>query len=154
MLFRSTKPISKEYIVGLTDGEGCFYVQLTKSNAYKAGYLVQLHFHIKLQERDVKILRDINTTLKCGNVYFQKEQRKNHAQCYRYTISSKQDILNILIPFFKQNKLKTVSKQNNFKLFCKIADLVKQDLHLTKNGVEKIMLLKSEMNLKTNIGFA
>jgi hypothetical protein len=146
--------ISSDYIVGLTGGEGCFYVQLTKSKAYKAGYLVQLHFHIKLQERDVKILKEIQNTLKCGNVYFQKEQRKNHTQCYRYTVSSKQDILNILIPFFKENSLKTVSKQNNFKLFCQIANLVKKEMHLTEKGIEKIKSLKSKMNLKTNIELA
>lgn len=149
-----TKSISNDYIVGLTDGEGCFYVQLSKSSAYKAGYLVQLHFHLKLQARDKTILEDICNTLKCGNVYFQKEQRKNHTQCYRYTVSSKKDILDTLIPFFQKNQLKTKSKSYNFKLFCKIADLVRQERHLTNDGIEMIKLLKSKMNLKTNIELA
>jgi hypothetical protein len=143
-----TKSISNDYIVGLTDGEGCFYVQLSKSNAYKAGYLVQLHFHLKLQARDKKILDEICKTLNCGNVYFQKEKRNNHSQCYRYTVSSKKDILETLIPFFKENKLKTATKSYNFKLFCEIADLVKKEKHLTQDGIEKIKLLKSKMNLK------
>ncbi len=151
---KSILKLSSEYIVGLTDGEGCFYVQLTRSQAYKAGYLVQLHFHIKLQARDKNVLEKIKQTLNCGNVYFQKEQRKNHTECYRYTVSSKQNVLNILIPFFMKNKLQTVSKQNNFKLFCQIASLVKKDEHLTKNGVKKIKFLKSQMNLKTNIELA
>jgi len=144
-----TKSISNDYIVGLTDGEGCFYVQLTKSSAYKAGYLVQLHFHLKLQARDRNILVKINKKLNCGNVYFQKEQRRNHTQCYRYTVSSKKDILEILIPFFQENKLQTTSKSYNFNLFCRIANLVKKDEHLKQSGVEKIKLLKSKMNQKT-----
>jgi len=34
-----TKPIvSADYIVGLTDGEGCFYVNTWESSAYKSGW--------------------------------------------------------------------------------------------------------------------
>jgi len=70
-----TKPIvSKEYIVGLTDGEGCFYVNTWKSPSYKVGYGVQLHFHLKMQEKDKPLLEKIKNTLECGAVYFQKEQ--------------------------------------------------------------------------------
>jgi len=47
-----TKPtVSPWYVAGLTDGEGCFYVLVRESPLYRAGAVVQLHFHIKLQER-------------------------------------------------------------------------------------------------------
>lgn len=149
-----TKPIvSKEYVVGLTDGEGCFYVNIWKSPSYKAGFGVQLHFHLKMQEIDKPLLEKVKNTLGCGAVYFQKEQRANHAQCYRYTVSSQQDILDVIIPFFQQHPLQSPSKKNNFKIFCQIASLVKKKAHLTEKGVHKIKLLKAGMNLKT-IGLA
>ncbi|HEY4516114.1 MAG TPA: LAGLIDADG family homing endonuclease [Candidatus Paceibacterota bacterium] len=149
-----TKPIvSNEYIVGLTDGEGCFYVNVRKSSLYRMGFNVQLHFHIKMQEKDRFLLEKVKNTLKCGAVYFQKEQRVNHAQCYRYSISSYSDVLKILIPFFKQYPLQSFSKQKNFELFCKVAKLVQSKDHLTKDGLERIRKLKAKMNLKT-IGLA
>jgi hypothetical protein len=151
---RRTKPIvTADYVVGITDGEGCFYVNLGKSAAYKSGWRVQMHFHLKLQESDQELLWKIRNTLKCGNVYFQKEQRKNHTQCYRYSVSAWKDIESKVIPFFKKHQLQTASKRKSFTVFCQIADLVSQDTHLTEKGIEKIRTLKQGMNKRT-IGLA
>ena len=149
-----TKPIvSKDYVVGLTDGEGCFYVNVWESSSYKSGFGVQMHFHIKMQEKDKPLLEKIKNTLDCGAVYFQKERRANHSQCYRYTVNSQKDIFEKIIPFFKNNELQSVSKKKSFKFFCQIAHLVKLGEHLTEKGVDKIRKLKSQMNQKT-IGLA
>jgi hypothetical protein len=149
-----TKPtVSNDYVVGLTDGEGCFYVNIWKSSAYRAGAGVQLHFHLKMQERDRELLEMVRNTIGCGAVYFQKEQRANHCQCYRYTVSAKRDILDTVIPFFKRYPLQSASKRANFEIFCRIADLVQQGKHLTVEGLEEIRALKAGMNLKT-VGLA
>ena len=149
-----TKPtVSNDYVVGLTDGEGCFYINISNSSAYRAGALVQMHFHLKMQERDRELLEMVRNTIGCGEVYFQKEQRANHCQCYRYTVSAKRDILNTVIPFFKQYPLQSATKKANFELFCQVAFLVKEGKHLTKEGIEDIRSLKARMNLKT-VGLA
>lgn len=149
-----TKPIvSNEYVVGLTDGEGCFFVNIWKTPAYRAGAQVQMHFHIKMQERDRAVLEKIRNTLQCGEVYFQKEVRANHCQCYRYTVSSRKDIIEKVIPFFRKHPLQTASKRANFKLFSKIAHLMEKDVHKTAEGIEKIRAFKAQMNQKT-IGLA
>ncbi|PIW97075.1 hypothetical protein COZ82_01540 [Candidatus Kaiserbacteria bacterium CG_4_8_14_3_um_filter_38_9] len=147
---RRTKPVvTADYVVGITDGEGCFYVNLSKSDAYKTGWRVQLHFHLKLQAMDRELLEKVCNTLNCGKVYFQAEQRQNHTQCYRYSVSAWRDIESKLIPFFKQHPLQTASKSKSFALFCKIANLVQQDKHLTKEGIEQIRILKHGMNQRT-----
>lgn len=149
-----TKPtVSGDYVVGITDGEGCFFVNLCKTSAYVTGWNVQMHFHLKLRADDQEILWKICNTLQCGNVYFQKEQRANHTQCYRYTVSSQKDIFEKLIPFFKKHKLQTVSKRKSFNYFCQIADLVKAKQHLTLGGIEQIRVLKQSMNKRT-VGLA
>lgn len=149
-----TKPtVTKEYIVGLTDGEGCFHVNMWKSSSYKAGYGIQVHFHLKMQEQDRPLLEKVKNTLDCGAVYFQKEVRTNHCQCYRYTVNSHRDILNKIIPFFQAHPLQSVSKQKSFKAFCAVARLIERQAHLTKSGIEKIRALKSNMNQKT-VGLA
>jgi hypothetical protein len=104
---------------------------------------------LKLQERDRELLEMVKNTIGCGAVYFQKEQRANHCQCYRYTVSSQRDILNTLIPFFKKHPLQSATKRANFEIFCKIAALVETKGHLTPEGLEQIRKLKSQMNLKT-----
>jgi len=145
--------VPAEYVVGLTDGEGCFYVNVSNSSAYRQGARVQLHFHLKLQEADKELLQKVCNTLECGGVYFQKEQRKNHTQCYRYTVGAWKDIDKKIIPFFKKHQLQTMSKRKSFDVFCKIADLVREDIHLQKGGIEKIRKLKSQMNQRI-IGLA
>ncbi len=145
-----TKPVvSAEYVVGITDGEGCFYVNVSKMPTYKTGYRIQLHFHIKLQEADRALLEKIQNTLGCGGVYFQKETRSNHASCYRYTVGSQKDIFETIIPFFQQHELQTSTKRNSFELFCRIAELIRSGKHLDADGVRQIMKLKSEMNKRT-----
>jgi hypothetical protein len=150
---RTLPTVSDEYVVGLTDGEGCFYVNVGQSSRYRAGYRIQLHFHLKMQERDRDLLEKVRNTIGCGEVYFQKEQRANHCQCYRYTVSSERDIQEIVIPFFKRHLLQSASKSASFGIFCEIAALMKEGRHLTTEGVEEIRKLKSRMNQKT-VGLA
>ena len=145
-----TKPgISNEYVVGLTDREGCFYVHIRTSSAYRARAAVQMHFHLKLQERDRQLLEMVRDRIGCGAVYSQKEQRANHCQCYRYTVSAMRDIENMVIPFFTKYPLQSASKKANFDLFCQIAQLVKAQKHLTSEGLDEIRALKRCMNVKT-----
>jgi len=151
---RRTKPIvSADYIVGLTDGEGCFYVNVSNSPLYLGGARVGLSFHIKMNEKDKDLLRKVKNTLECGNVYFQKEQRENHAQCYRYTVGSHRDVIGKIIPFFKKHHLQSASKQKSFKAFCEISGIVQARKHLTKSGIKRIRELKAQMNQKT-VGLA
>lgn len=146
---RKLPAVSNDYVVGLTDGEGCFYVNVWKSKAYRAGAGVQLHFHLKMQERDRELLEQVKNTIGCGAVYFQKEQRANHCQCYRFTVSAQRDILTTVIPFFRNHPLQSASKRANFEIFCQIADLVSQGKHLEPEGLEHIRTLKARMNQKT-----
>ena|SRR3990167_7747973 len=149
-----TKPIlANEYVVGLTDGEGCFHVNMADFPAYRSGVRVQMHFHVKMQEKDRQLLERLRNTLDCGKVYFQKEVRANHCQCYRYTAFSQRDILGKIIPFFRKYPLQSASKRKSFEAFRKIASLMKKNAHLTKGGIKKIRQLKSQMNQKT-IGLA
>jgi LAGLIDADG endonuclease len=150
---RTLPKVSNEYVVGLTDGEGCFYVNVGKTSRYRAGYRIQLHFHLKMQERDRELLEKVRNTIGCGGVYFQKEQRANHCQCYRYTVSAERDIQEIVIPFFRRYPLQSASKSASFEIFCEIAALVKEGQHLHADGIEKIRELKSRMNQKT-VGLA
>ncbi len=149
---RRTKPIvSADYIVGLTDGEGCFYVNLKSPFNKNGGAMVQLCFFIKMQEQDKSLLEKVCETLGCGAVYYQHETRENHVQCYRYTVNSHRDIMGKIIPFFTKHLLQGNTKRKSFGLFCEIAKLVKSGAHHTGTGLELIRGLKSQMNYRTRV---
>ncbi len=143
--------ITAEYIVGLTDGEGCFYVLVKPPFNKNGGGLVQLNFHIKLQSEDKILLDKVKAFLNCGNVYYQNERRLNHVTCYRYTVNSHRDIIGRIIPFFRTHRLQSATKQRNFTYFCKIAELVGDGKHHSADGLEQIRELKSQMNHRTRV---
>lgn len=152
MYKRRTKPkVSADYIVGLTDGEGCFYVRVQPPYNSFGGARIQLNFFIKVQQADKGMLEKVKNTLGCGMVYFQKENRSNHTQCYRYTVSSHRNIIGIIIPFFKTHTLQGKTKLNNFRLFCQIAKLVEQGKHLSQEGLNQIISLKAQMNIRARV---
>ena len=120
-----TKPmVSADYVVGLTDGEGCFYALIKSPFNNHGGAIVQLQFFIKVQARDRPVLDKVRQRIGCGAVYFQAETRANHAQCYRYTVNSHRDIVGVIIPFFRAHPLQSPSKKKSFEIFlpnCKIS---------------------------------
>lgn len=145
---RAQPLVSADYIVGLTDGEGCFYVNIRPPYNKNGGGIVELNFHIKVKEADRGLLEKVRDSLGCGGVYFQHEIRQNHSQCYRYTVNSHRDILGKIIPFFEKHPLQS-SKIRDFERFCRIAELVAQGAHHTKHGIARIRDIKSTMNQRT-----
>lgn len=142
--------LSAHYIVGLTDGEGCFYVNIRPPDRryFRSTYGVETHFYIKMIEDDFPLLVKVKNAFGCGAVYLQKDKRAHHKDCYRFEINAQKDVYKTLIPFFDKHPLQS-NKQKNYKIFRQIAMLVKQRKHKQKKGLEKIRQLKSQMNIGT-----
>ena len=138
-----------DYITGLIDGEGSFTVYVCDPNSRKTRkrrVRVEPKFYLKLKEEDKNILFAIKNFFRCGNVYFQKDRRKNHQNCYRYEVTKRQDLIEIIIPFFKKNRLRFASKRKDFDIFCKIMELIMEGKHLKKSGVKEIYRMKKRMH--------
>jgi hypothetical protein len=140
--------LTPEYIVGLVDGEGSFtvYVQDPKSSHHARRVLVEPRFYIKLIERDKEILDKLQQYFGCGKVYFQKDTRKNHQNCYRYEVFNRNELSSVIVPFFKKYQLQFPSKRNDFEIFCEMLQLIEQKVHLTVNGLESLFQLKQRMH--------
>ena len=144
-----TKPVVKpEYIVGLTDGEGCFYVNIRPPQSKTGRPWIETHFYLKVRIDDLPMLEAVKDALGCGAVYFQRENRPNHTQCCRYEINSRKNIRENVIPFFTRHPLLSV-KQNDFRLFATISQMIDREEHLTPSGFAKIRQLKGQMNYRT-----
>jgi len=140
--------LSASYIVGLTDGEGCFYVNIKPPDKRfsRSKHGVATHFYLKMREDELPLLEKVKGFFGCGAIYHQKDKRLNHNSCYRYEINAQKDIHNVLIPFFDKYPLQS-AKKKNYKIFRRIALLVKDKRYRDNNGLKLIQRLKSQMNL-------
>lgn len=141
--------LTKDYIVGLVDGEGSFtaYVRnLDQSTEKVRRTRIEPKFYIKLIEPDKAVLDALRNYFGCGNVYFQKDTRKNHQHCYRFEVFARKDLEDKIIPFFKENPLRFPSKRKDFEIFCELMKRIKAGKHLTNSGLKRIFALKQKMH--------
>jgi len=140
--------MSPDYITGLTDGEGCFYIGIRFPKGPFKTVRVEPHFYIKLRGDNLPLLEEVRKTLKCGAIYYQNEKRINHSACYRYEVNNIKDLKEILVPFFENHPLLGV-KQKDFLIFKEVVSLVFQNKHKDPKVTRKIIKLKSTMNNRT-----
>ena len=140
--------LNSHYILGLVDGEGSFtvYVQGVEQSNRKRRVRAEPKFYLKLVEKDKDILYQLKDFFDCGNVYFQRDKRPNHQNCYRYEVASRKDLVEKIIPFFKRNSLRLNSKQKDFKNFCRLVSMMERGDHLTPEGLGKMRRIKQQMH--------
>ena len=138
-----------DYIVGLVDGEGSFTVYIRDVDKEKQAVrrtVVEPKFYIKLIEKDKDILYALKEFFGCGSVYFQKDTRPNHQNCYRYEVYNRKDLIEIIIPFFRKHELKFNSKRNDFEIFCLLMEMIKKETHRNELGLRQMFALKQTMH--------
>ena len=141
--------LTSDYIIGLVDGEGSFTAYIRDPDnpvKRKRRVYAEPRFYIKLIEKDKDILYKLKKFFGCGSVYFQRDVRPNHQNCYRYEVFNWGDLENIIIPFFRKYPLKFKSKKNDFKIFCRIMKKLKKGDHLNPNGLKALYNLKKQMH--------
>ena len=142
--------LNANYITGLIDGEGSFTAYICNlkylSRERKRRVRIEPKFYIKLIEEDKEILYGLKKFFGCGHVYFQKDNRPNHKNCYRYEVNKREDLMKVIVPFFKKCPVKLKSKARDFKIFCQILDEIKNEKHLTPEGLNKLYKLKQGMH--------
>ena len=131
--------LDKNYVLGLVDGEGSFNVRV---NRQRRRAKVELKFSLKLRHQDKEMLEELQKFFGCGKVYIQRDKRANHSLCYRFEVQNKKEIIEKIIPFFKQNSPKIQSRKRDFELFRQIVELSQND----SVDLEKIEQLKSQMH--------
>ena len=109
----------KGWIVGFTDGEGCFSVSIFRNRTSKFGWQVMPEFVITQGAKSLKVLQMTQKYFKCGKIFINKRYDNHHEHLYRYCVRKRNDLNQIIVPFFIQNPLFTEKKQN-FKIFCQV----------------------------------
>lgn len=141
--------LNPEYIIGLVNGEGSFTAYIrdpNSSSVRKRRVVVEPRFYIKLIERDKDILYQLKEYFGCGSVYFQRDKRPNHQQCYRYEVFNWKELRKIIIPFFQKHQLRFASKKNDFIIFCDIMNRIEKGEHKTEAGLKNLCQIKAKMH--------
>ncbi len=126
------------YLAGFADGEGSFNVVFRPRDDYQLPWKVSLCFNIS--QRDRVILTLFKRHLKCGTM------RQREDGVWYYEVNNFNAILANVIPFFKHFQFLSAKKKRDFAKFCQIAELMAQEAHLHKEGIEKILEIRREMN--------
>jgi hypothetical protein len=123
--------------IGFVDGEGCFYLKITRKKQ------ILLSFSITQHCRDKDLFNIIKDYLACGVI----EEISTRPNTINLIVSRQDDILNKIVPIFKENSLIT-KKSNDFYYFSKVSYLMNNKEHLTEKGYNEILLIKTLKNNK------
>ena len=118
-------------------------IKISKSDSHVVGSQVQLRFQITQQSRDKFIMEKLVSYLGCGYI-------SCRGDIIDFQVVKFIDITDKIIPFFEKYPIIGV-KLDNYLDFCKAAKLINGKKHLTVKGLEKIRLLKSNMNTLRDI---
>lgn len=134
------------YIVGFVEGEGTFHIAFYKDPRMKQNIKVIPEFHINQSYLRINTLNKIKEYFNCG--YIKANHAKNNKDTtYVYVVRDRDDLINIIIPFFQKYCLYSI-KQESFNIFAKIVHLIKDGKHRTKQGLKQIIKLAYQMNIK------
>lgn len=134
--------LSRDYIIGLVDGEGSFTVYLRKIGKYRK---VEPHFYLKMRKDELSLLTKLKKFFGCGYISLQRDKRKTHSDCYRYEIGNMKDLEKKIIPFFR-GRLQSEKRKKDFEIFCRILKIMEKKKHLTYDGWQEIKKLKEKMH--------
>lgn len=123
--------LSGDYIAGFVDGEGCFVLKFRRDIRYERKskpiyFYWDAEFVIVLRADDKGILEQIQKTLGCGRISFDKRGS------VRFSVSNLDDLKGKIIPFFEKHHLHT-KKRFDFLLWKKSVGLLYKNRGLRTN---------------------
>jgi hypothetical protein len=128
------------YVTGFTDAEGNFTVGISKHATCKSGWNITTVFAIHVHQKDLALLKLIQSFFGVGNIVFNKTKGT-----VRFSVNSIKDIINVIIPHFMQYQLIS-QKRADFELFKLVAEMVYRKEHLTMEGLHKIVSIRASIN--------
>nr|YP_009568475.1 LAGLIDADG endonuclease [Drechslerella brochopaga]QBL02555.1 LAGLIDADG endonuclease [Drechslerella brochopaga]QCW06879.1 hypothetical protein [Drechslerella brochopaga] len=131
------KNVNPYWVTGFVEAEGCFFINVIKSNAYKTGYQIKLDFSIVQHSRDKILMEGFVNYFNSGAVY-------KNADHVTYLASKFSDIQEKFIPFFQKYPLQGY-KSLDYEKFCKVGELMNKKAHLTQEGIEEIINIKKRI---------
>jgi LAGLIDADG endonuclease len=133
------------WVVGFVDGEGCFSCSIYRCGKMTLRWQVRPEFAVAQGASSREVLEDLARFFGCGKVYSNARYDNHREHMYRYCVRRVDDLRNIVVPFFRDNPLRT-AKRDNFDTFARIIELMELRLHLSVPGITQIAEITETMN--------
>lgn len=130
------------WVVGFTDGEGCFSVSVNRNAlAVKTGgWQIQPVFQVSQHSDHQEVLEALQVFFRCGKV-----RSKGAGSAVKvFTVYSTIQLLERVIPFFEQHELRV--KNDDFEKFADIVVSVRSRAHHDSEEFDRIVRLAYSMN--------
>ena len=140
--------IDPNWLIGFTDGEGCFNIHITSSKTHVIGVQVKVRFILTQHSRDIDLMQKLVQILGCGGL----SQYSGEKPAINLVVSKFADINTKIISLIKKYPLQS-SKRLEFGDFCLVVEQMINKAQLTKEGLEKIKEIKARMNTRRELVF-
>ncbi len=115
-------------------------ISVRRHSKYKNNWVVQAFMEINMNSRDSYLLVLVQQLF--GGIGFFNRSKKNMVS---YSVTKLSDIVNIIIPHFNKYPLQS-AKSIDFKIWSECIEIMKNKEHLTDEGLNRIISLKSILN--------
>src|SRR5258707_2392295 len=93
------------WVVGFTDGEGCFSVPIWRSPSMRLGWQVRPEFAVVQGASSRDVLEDLVHFLGFGKGYRNARHDNHREDLLRYCVHRLDELNEIIVPFFEANPL-------------------------------------------------
>jgi hypothetical protein len=135
------------WLVGFVDGEGCFSCPIYRCKTMTLGWQVRPEFAVVQGASSRSVLDEMVSFFGCGRVYRNRRIDNHREDLFRYCVQRYGDLRDVIVPFFRENPLRT-SKRDNFDKFARIVELMGLRRHLTVPGIIEIAEIAQTMNFQ------
>lgn len=138
-----SEKLDPNWVVGFTDGEGCFHVSFNQREKLKTKLEARPSFSISQSGKrnpPKEALDLIQQFFECGQIRFNKADGT-----YKYETVSLKDLWEKIVPFFDAYPLKT-TKLQDFEKFRQVLILMRSCEHLNATGLSRVISLSYSMN--------
>jgi LAGLIDADG endonuclease len=141
------------WVIGFVDGEGCFSIGFVRQpsrpgrRGYATGFQVSHEFAVTQGASGIECLRNLREFFDVGQVLVNTRYDNHREHLYRYVVRKRSELLETIIPFFRQHPMRS-PKQQNFEKFVRCVELVAAGQHLSVDGLIEIAEIAETMNRK------
>ena len=136
--------LDPEWVVGFTDGEGCFSVSIHRNDLSRPtrGWHVQPTFQVSQHQDHRVVLHELREFFGCGNV--RSKGLKSTVEVY--VVHSTIQLVERVIPFFETHELRI--KHDDFEKFADIVRSIRSRAHHRPEEFDRIVRLAYSMNAR------
>jgi len=144
-LSRLAKKYVYYFVAGFVDGEASFSVSMTKQKytSLEKGWkwIINPMFQVYQHGNNKDILHFLkNEVFQTGRIH----KKTSPYNVYTFSIENHRTLQEKIVPFFKKYQLAT--KQEDFRKFSEIIDLMNRKVHLKEEGFKRIVHIAFSMN--------